>query len=84
MMKALLNTGLVEFVVKSEKERIRRYRRYVYEAGSLNQPERGNAKVIEDKILRKERGRSFELSKRDRLRYRTGGGFGDAQFWGRP
>ncbi len=32
--------GLKEFNVKSKKERIRRYRRYVYEAGSVNQPER--------------------------------------------
>jgi hypothetical protein len=27
--------GLKEFNVKNEKERIRRYRRYVYEAGAL-------------------------------------------------
>jgi hypothetical protein len=33
--------GLKEFNVKSEKERIRRYRRYVYEAGALNRPEKG-------------------------------------------
>ncbi|CAB1082614.1 hypothetical protein D1AOALGA4SA_10216, partial [Olavius algarvensis Delta 1 endosymbiont] len=37
--------GLKEFNVKNQKERIRRYRRYVYEAGSLNQPEKGNVKV---------------------------------------
>ncbi|MBT8366531.1 MAG: hypothetical protein KJP23_17700, partial [Deltaproteobacteria bacterium] len=63
--------GLEEFNVKSEKERIRRYRRYVYEAGALNRPEKGNAKVIEDKLLEKERNREFELSKSDRFRYRT-------------
>ena len=56
---------------KSKKERIRRYRRYVYEVGSLNQPEKGNVKVIEDKVLEKERHREFELSKTDRFRYRT-------------
>jgi len=49
--------GLKEFNVKSKKERIRRYRRYVYEAGSVNQPEKGNVKVIEDKVLEKERRR---------------------------
>lgn len=43
--------GLKEFNVRSEKERIRMYRRYVYEAGSLNQPEKGSVKVIEDKVL---------------------------------
>jgi REP element-mobilizing transposase RayT len=63
--------GLKEFNVKSEKERIKRYRRYVYEAGALNRPEKGNVKVIEDKLLEKERNREFELSKSDRFRYRT-------------
>ncbi len=70
--------GLKEFnpppadkCLRSEKERIRRYRRYVYEAGSLNQPEKGSVKVIEDKVLEKERSREFELSKSDRFRYRT-------------
>ncbi len=63
--------GLKEFNVKSKKERIRRYRRYVYEAGTLNQPEKGSVKVIEDKVLKKERSKEFELSKSDRFRYRT-------------
>jgi len=63
--------GLKEFNVRSKKERIRRYRRYVYEAGSLNQPEKGSVKVIENKVLEKERSREFELSKSDRFRYRT-------------
>ena len=63
--------GLKEFNVKSKKERIRGYRRYVYEAGSLNQPEKGNVKVIEDKVLQKERRRAFQLSRTDRFRYRT-------------
>ena len=63
--------GLKEFNVKSEKERIRRYRRYVYEAGALNRPEKGKTKVIGDKILKKERNREFELSRSDRFRYRT-------------
>jgi len=45
--------GLKEFNVKSEKERIRRYRRYVYEAGAVNRPEKGKVKVIGDRILEK-------------------------------
>jgi len=44
-----------------EKERIRRYRRYVYVAGAVNQPEKGKVKVIKDKLLEKERRRGFEL-----------------------
>jgi hypothetical protein len=63
--------GLKEFNVKSKKERIRRYRRYVYEAGSVNQPEKGKVKVIEDKLVKKERRREFELSRSDRFRHRT-------------
>ncbi len=63
--------GLKEFNVKSKKERIKRYRRYVYEAGSLNRPEKGKIKVIEDKILEKERNKDFEFSRSDRFRYRT-------------
>jgi putative transposase len=63
--------GLKEFNVKSKKERIRRYRRYVYEAEALNQPEKGNVKVKENKVLAKERHREFELSKSDRFRYLT-------------
>jgi hypothetical protein len=63
--------GLKEFNVKSEKERIRRYRRYVYEVGSLNQPEKGSFRVIQGKVLEKERNRKFELSRSDRFKYRT-------------
>jgi len=63
--------GLKEFNVKSEKEHIRRYRRYVYEAGAVNRPEQGRSKVIGDRILEKERKRDFELSRNDRFRYRT-------------
>jgi REP element-mobilizing transposase RayT len=57
--------------LRSKKERIRRYRRYVYEAGALNKPAKGAAKVIEDKVLEKERRREFELSRSDRFKYRT-------------
>jgi len=63
--------GLKEFSIKNEKDRIRRYRRFVYEAGAVNRPEKGRSKVIGDKILEKERKRKFELSRNDRFRYRT-------------
>jgi putative transposase len=63
--------GLKEFNVKGKKERIRRYRRYVYEAGSLNHPEKGRTKVIKDKVLEKERKKDFKLSRSDRFNYRT-------------
>jgi hypothetical protein len=63
--------GLKEFNVKSEKERIRRYRRYVYEAGALNRPDKMQAKVIDDKVVAKERKKDFEISRIDRFRHRT-------------
>ena len=63
--------GLKEFNVKSKKERISRYRRYVYETVAVSRPEKGKAKVIGDRILEKERKREFELSRNDRFRYRT-------------
>jgi hypothetical protein len=63
--------GLKEFNVKSIKERIRRYRRYVYEVGAVNRPEKGKVKVIDGKVFKKERIRGFELSRSDRFRYRT-------------
>jgi hypothetical protein len=37
--------GLKEFNVKSKKECISRYRRYVYEAGAINCPDKIQAKV---------------------------------------
>ena len=45
--------GLKGFNVKSKKERIRRYRRYVYEAGAMNRPDKMQAKVIDDKVVAK-------------------------------
>ena len=63
--------GLKEFNVKNKKERIRRYRRYVYEAGAVNRPEKGKTRVIGARILEKERNREFELSRNNRFRYRT-------------
>jgi len=57
--------------VKSKIERVRRYRRYVYEAGAINQPAKGKIQVIDNKVLEKERSRGFELSRTDRFRYRT-------------
>jgi hypothetical protein len=63
--------GLKEFNVKSKKERIRRYRRYVYEAGALNRPDKLQAPVIDAKVVAKESKKDFEISRVDRFRYRT-------------
>jgi len=63
--------GLKEFNIKSKKERIRRYRRYVYEAGAISRPDKMQAKVIDDSVVAKERKKDFEISRISRFRYRT-------------
>jgi putative transposase len=63
--------GLKEFNVKSKKERIRRYRRYVYEAGAIDRPDKMQAGVIDPKVVAKERKEDFEISRISRFRYRT-------------
>jgi len=70
---AFLSTdfGMKAFNVTGEKERIRRYRRYVYEAGALNRSDKGRGQVIDEKTVEKEREKGFELTRTDRFRYRT-------------
>jgi putative transposase len=63
--------GLKEFGVKSKKERIRRYRRYIYEAGALRRAENPAAKTIDKKILESERKKDFEINRIQRFRSRT-------------
>ena len=65
------NFGLKEFNVKSKKERIRRYRRYVYEAGALDRPDKMQGGIIDPKVVAKERKKDFEISRISRFRYRT-------------
>jgi hypothetical protein len=63
--------GLEEFNVKGAKERIRLYRRYVYEAGAIDRPDKVQAGVIDPKVVAKERKKDFEISRISRFRYRT-------------
>ena len=63
--------GLKEFNVKNKKERIRHYRRYVYEAGALNRPDKMQASVIDPRVVAKERRKGFEITRFSRFRYRT-------------
>ena len=63
--------GLKEFNVESENERIRRYRRYVYEAGALNHPGKGQVRAIDNDIVEYEREKNYEIRRADRFRYRT-------------
>ena len=63
--------GLMEFNVTSEKERVRRYRRYMYHAGSIDRPEKGKIKAIDPRVLAREKKKAFKITQASRLRYRT-------------
>jgi len=66
-----LDFGLQEFGVQDAKERLRGYRRYVYEAGAVDRSEVGQRKVIVEGVVEKERKKAFKIRKVDRFRYRT-------------
>jgi hypothetical protein len=66
-----LDFGLIEFGLIDVQERLKRYRRYVYEAGALNHPQKGQARVIANDVVDTEREKKFEISRADRFRYRT-------------
>ncbi len=63
--------GIAEFNVKSEKERVRLYRKYVYETGAILPSDKQYVKTIDEKIVTIERKRDFEISRTDRFLYRT-------------
>lgn len=63
--------GLKEFNVPDPKERIHRYRRYLYEAGAIDRPDKGNIKLIDPRVLAAQKKTGFEITKACRLRYRT-------------
>jgi putative transposase len=63
-----LDFGLKEFNVLDSKERLRRYRRFLYEKGA-KATEKGVQ--LDEKIVEQERDRSFKLSKVNRFAYRT-------------
>ena len=66
-----LDFGLIEFGVLNAKERLKLYRRYVYEAGALDRSGKPSAGVIDNNVLDKERINDFELNRVRRFRYRT-------------
>jgi hypothetical protein len=66
-----LDFGLKEFGVLDAEERLKRYRRYVYEAGALGRSGKPSAGVIDNSVLEKERKNDFELKRVQRFRYRT-------------
>jgi len=57
--------------VVDTKERLERYRRYVYEAGAVSHPQKAQARVIDTDIVEHERKKKYEIKRIDRFRYRT-------------
>lgn len=53
------------------KERLRRFRRYVYEAGALKRSDGKSCRTIDEKVLEKERKADFQTTRLYRFRYRT-------------
>ena len=66
-----LDFGLIEFGVLDAEERLKRYRRYVYEAGAVDRPDKLITGVIDNAVLEKERKNDFELKRAQRFRCRT-------------
>jgi REP element-mobilizing transposase RayT len=63
-----LDLGLKEFGVTDEKERLRRYRRFIYETGAVDQE---NGRTLDQGVLDKERRKNFKLSRTERFKYNT-------------
>jgi putative transposase len=63
-----LDFGLKEFGVMDAGERLRRYRRFVYEAGAIDA---GKGVQIDPQVLEKERENAFNLDRAARFKYRT-------------
>ncbi len=66
-----LDFGLQEFGILDTKERLRGYRRYVYEAGAVDRSKIGQRKVIKEVVVKKERKKEYKIRRVDRFRYRT-------------
>ncbi len=66
-----LDFGLTQFGYKSPEERLKHYRKYVYEAGALERPDGKHVKLIDPKILKKEQRKNFEIKSYHRLRFKS-------------
>jgi putative transposase len=63
--------GLEAFSARSRKERLRRYRRFVYEAAALKRSRGKSCMMIDEKIIEKESKTDFKNTRAYKFRYRT-------------
>jgi len=61
-----LDFGQREFGVADEKERLRRYRHFLYEAGALGKKK---GRAVKQNVLEQKRQKSFKLTRSERFRY---------------
>ena len=66
-----LDFGVAEFGEVDADERLRLYRRFVYEAGAIDHPNKPNAKKIRKNVLRKARKKNFKLTRTERFLVRS-------------
>ena len=66
-----LDFGLKEFDVMNKKERLRRYRRYVYEAAALKRSRGKSCIMIDEKVIEKKSKTDFKNTRAYKFRYRT-------------
>lgn len=66
-----LDFGLKEFGAMDAEERLRRYRRYIYEAGALKRSDGKSSTTIDENVIKRERKADFKMTRVDRFRYRT-------------
>ena len=63
-----LDFGLREFGEMNDAERLRRYRRFLYETGAMD---KGKGGQIDTAVVEKERTNDFEITRAQRFLYRT-------------
>ncbi len=63
--------GMKEFSARSRKERLQRYRRFVYEAAALKRSRGKSCTMIDKKIIAKENKTDYKNTRAFKFRYRT-------------
>ncbi len=63
-----IDFGLKEWNEFDEKEIVRKYREFVYETGAVD---KGKGVVIDDKLIKQERKRKYQISRQERFLYRS-------------
>jgi REP element-mobilizing transposase RayT len=66
-----LDFGVKEFDVMNKRERLRRYRRYVYEAAALKRSRGKSCIMIDEKVIEKKSKTDFKNTRAYKFRYRT-------------